>query len=71
MSFRGAASWAKMTSPGNKLTTLVCHPTKKVNIAEELTYLSINIAISLPYQHCIKNCLENVASLLDVGQLTN
>jgi UPF0288 family protein (methanogenesis marker protein 3) len=32
-SFRGQASWAKMTSPEN-------HPTKKVNKAEELTYIS-------------------------------
>jgi hypothetical protein len=43
MSFRGQASWAKMISPGGKLTTLACHPTKKVNKAEELTYLSTNI----------------------------
>ncbi len=34
-----------MTSLGGKLTALGCHPTKRViNIAEELTYLSINIA---------------------------
>jgi hypothetical protein len=26
-----------MTSTGYKLTALVCHPTKKVNKAEELT----------------------------------
>ncbi len=38
-SFRGEASWAKMTSPGGKLTAQACHPTKKVNKAEELTYL--------------------------------
>jgi len=42
-SFRGQTSWAKMTSHGGKLTALACHPTKKVNKAEELTYLSINI----------------------------
>jgi hypothetical protein len=29
--------------PGDKLTALVCHSTKKVNKAEELTYLSTNI----------------------------
>jgi hypothetical protein len=34
MLFRGEASWAKMTSYGDKLTALACHPTKKVNKAE-------------------------------------
>jgi hypothetical protein len=29
---------------GGKLTALACHPTKRVNKAEELTYLSTNIA---------------------------
>ena len=29
MSFRGQASWAKMTSPGGKLTALAHHPTNK------------------------------------------
>jgi hypothetical protein len=43
MSFRGQASWAKMTSPGGKLTALACHPTKRVHKAEELIYLSTNI----------------------------
>jgi hypothetical protein len=43
MSFRGQASWAKMTSLVGKLIALACHPTKKVNKAEELTYLSANI----------------------------
>jgi len=33
-SFRGQASWAKMTSPGGKLAAPACHPTKKVNKAE-------------------------------------
>ncbi len=32
-----------MTSPEGKLTALACHPTIKVNKAEELTYLSTNI----------------------------
>ncbi len=41
-SFRGQAGWAKMTSPGGKLSALVCHQ-PKVNKAEELTYLSITI----------------------------
>jgi hypothetical protein len=33
-----------MTSLGGELTALVCHLTKIVNKAEELTYLSTNIA---------------------------
>jgi hypothetical protein len=37
MSFRGQASWAKMIPPRGKLTELTCHPTEKVNKAEELT----------------------------------
>jgi hypothetical protein len=47
MSFRGQASSAQMTPLGGKLTALACHPTKKVNKAEELTYLSANIAPGL------------------------
>jgi hypothetical protein len=39
-SLSGQTSWAKMTSPGGKLTALGCHPTKKVNKAEEQTCLS-------------------------------
>jgi hypothetical protein len=46
MSFGRQASWAKMTSPGGKLTALACHRAKKVNKAEELTYLST--------KHCLK-----------------
>jgi hypothetical protein len=46
-SFRGLASWAKMTSLGGKLTAPACHPTKKVKKAVELTYLSTNIYLSL------------------------
>jgi len=30
----GQASWAKMASPGGKLTALACHLTKKVNKTE-------------------------------------
>jgi hypothetical protein len=41
--FGGQASWAKIMSPGGKLTVLACHPTKKVNKAEYLTYLSTTI----------------------------
>jgi hypothetical protein len=35
-----------MTSLGGKLTALVCHLTKKVNKAEEPTYLFKNIALN-------------------------
>jgi hypothetical protein len=47
---RGKASSAIMMSLGVKLTALVCHLTKRVNKAEELTYFSTNIdayAVSL------------------------
>jgi len=47
MSFRGQASSAKMMSLRGKQTALACHPTKRVNKAEELTYLSTNIALLL------------------------
>ncbi len=43
MPFRGQASRAKMASPRGKLTALACHTTKRINKAEELTYLSTNI----------------------------
>ncbi len=36
-SFRGQVSWAKIGSPGGKLTVLACKSTKRVNNAEELT----------------------------------
>jgi len=39
MSFRGQASWAKMTSPGGKLTAMACHPTK--NVQSGVTNLSL------------------------------
>jgi len=42
----GQTSWAKMTSLGGKLTALACHPIKKVNQAEEQTYLSTNIDLA-------------------------
>jgi hypothetical protein len=42
-SFRGQASWAKMTSSMGKLIQLAYHPDKKVNKDEDQTYLSINI----------------------------
>jgi hypothetical protein len=34
-----------MTSPGGKLTALACHLTERVNKAEELIYLFINIGL--------------------------
>jgi hypothetical protein len=40
--FSEQASWVKITSPGGKLKVLIYHSTKKLNIAEELTYLSTN-----------------------------
>ena len=43
MSFRGQGCRAKMTSLGGNLIALVYHTTKKVNKAEELNYLYINI----------------------------
>jgi hypothetical protein len=43
ISFRGQAGLAKMVSLEGKLTALVCHPTKRVNKAEELTNHSTNI----------------------------
>ncbi len=43
-SFRWQAIWAKIISPGAKLTALACHLTKKVDKAEELAKsLSPNI----------------------------
>jgi hypothetical protein len=36
-----------MTSPRGKLGALACHPTKEVNQAEELTYLSTNIGVCM------------------------
>jgi hypothetical protein len=36
-----------MTCPGDKLTALTCHPTQKVNKAEDLTSLSLSLSIYL------------------------
>jgi hypothetical protein len=38
-----------MASTGGKLTALECHSAKKVNKAEELTYLSTNVGITCDY----------------------
>jgi hypothetical protein len=42
-SLGGKLSLAQMTLLGGKLPAMVCHPTKRVNKAEDLTYLSTNI----------------------------
>ncbi len=42
---RGQDRLVKMMSSGGKLIVLAGHPTKKVNKAEELTYLSENILL--------------------------
>ncbi len=47
-SFKGQAGWAKMMSPGGKVSALGFHPTKKVNKAEYLTYISTSIWFPLP-----------------------
>jgi hypothetical protein len=47
LAFGGQDIWAKMTSPGGKLTALACHLTKKVNKAEWLTYLSTNFGLGM------------------------
>jgi hypothetical protein len=39
----GAGYLGKKDTSRGKLTALQCHPTKKVNSAEELTYVSISI----------------------------
>ncbi len=46
MPFEGQAGWAKMTSLGDNLTPTSCHPTKKINKACELTYISTNISVT-------------------------
>ncbi len=46
-----------MTSPGGKLTVLACHPTKKGNKAEELTYLFVNIGQTLAAQQSVTKCI--------------
>jgi hypothetical protein len=51
-----------MTSPGGKLTTLVCHPTKKVNKAEEQTYLSTKNRENLVENCCFRVLLAADAS---------
>ncbi len=54
---RGQARWEKMMSPGGKLTSVACHPTKIVNKAEELTYHSLNIEFCFQ-AHYRLSCLQ-------------
>jgi hypothetical protein len=60
MQFRRKASWVKMTLPGGKLTVLACHPTKRVNKAEELTYLSANISCNDDLEYNLLNYTFNL-----------
>ena len=62
MSFRWQASWAKMTSPGGKLTALACHPTKKVNKAVELTHRHLRKIDSLIAYTACRVCLISTFS---------
>jgi hypothetical protein len=55
-SFKGQARCSKMMSPGGKLTAPVCHQNKKVNKAEELTYLSLNIGVLPILLICPPSC---------------
>ncbi len=61
---QGAASWAEMTSPRGKLTVVAFHPTKKVNKAEELTYLSTKIGYAQVYWNTSIKLYYNWQSLL-------
>ncbi len=47
MSFRGQASFTKMTSLEEKLTAQTCHPNENVNKAVQITYFFINIGMTL------------------------
>jgi hypothetical protein len=67
-SFRGHASWAKMMPLGGKLTALACHPTKKVNKAEKLTYLATNKRTSLFWEGS-KKFYKTVPQILNIDHL--
>ncbi len=54
MSIKGQARWAIMMSSGGNQTSLACHPTKKVNNGEKLTYLFTNIDSDFQYSFHIK-----------------
>jgi hypothetical protein len=49
VAFRGQDSWAKNDVTWVKLAALVCHPTKKINKAEELNNLWKNFAYNHSY----------------------
>jgi hypothetical protein len=69
-SFKGQVSSAKMMSLGGKLTALACHPTKRVNKSEELTYLYTNIKPSvMTVGPCTKNLSYGYDSHLGSGYL--
>jgi len=51
MSFRRQTSWAKTTSPWGQANTTGKPPNQKVDKVEELTHLSINIAVDI-YRVC-------------------
>ncbi len=63
MLLKGKASWAKMMSPGGKLSAPACYLTKKVVNAEELTYLFINMALMYKrWSNSIKVLVGSVAT---------
>jgi hypothetical protein len=66
--FRGQAGWAKMILLGGKLRALACHPTKKVNKAEKLTYLSTNKRTSLFWEGS-KKFYKTVPQILNIDHL--
>jgi hypothetical protein len=47
MAFRGQASWAKMTSPGDMVTALSFFPTKKVNKEEPISLQTLVMVIKM------------------------
>jgi hypothetical protein len=71
MSFRGLASKAKMASPGGKLTALACHPAKKVNTAEVLTYISTNFGSKLLYLSLIFLCKARCFAMIITWTCSN
>jgi hypothetical protein len=67
MSFRGQASWAKMTIPRVKLTAQACHLTKKVNKAEKELALSL-YTLYLAYYGYSSNGRLPLVLLVDIRQ---
>ncbi len=58
-----------MTSPRGKRTTPACHSSKKVNRAEQLTYLSINIKACVIIGFSSQSFHEVVDELVPLGGL--